>query len=175
MPGFVVLTGGPGGGKTSLIEALARSGHRHVPESGRAVIRDQVAIGGRGLPWDDVALFAELMLAADLRAHTEARGTVFFDRGVVDTVGYLRLEGRPVPEHLYTAARECRYDTVFVAPFWAEIYSHDTERRQSAAVAEATCAAVTAAYREFGYRPVELPLVGVEQRRDFVLRRLGAA
>jgi len=32
---LIVLTGGPGGGKTSLIEALTREGFRTAPESGR--------------------------------------------------------------------------------------------------------------------------------------------
>ncbi|ADD42759.1 AAA family ATPase [Stackebrandtia nassauensis] len=174
MPRRIVLTGGPGGGKSSLIEALARQGYPHAPEAGRAIIRDQVAIGGRALPWADVELFAELMLAFDLRSHGEADGTTFFDRGIVDTVGYLRLEGRPVPEHLLTAARAFGYDAVFVAPYWPEIYTQDAERKQSPEVAKATCEAVVAAYREFGYSPVELPLVDVEQRRDFVLGRLAA-
>lgn len=173
MSTFVVLTGGPGGGKTSLIDALARAGHRHAPEAGRTIIRDQLTVGGPALPWDDVALFAELMLAADLRAHAAASGTVFFDRGVVDTIGYLRLEGRPVPRHFTTAARRYRYDTVFVAPFWPDIYTVDSERRQTPAVAAATCDAITAAYREFGYTPVALPLTDVHRHRTFVLRHLG--
>ena len=48
---LIVLTGGPGGGKTSLIEALAREGFRTAPESGRAVIRREMARGGAALPW----------------------------------------------------------------------------------------------------------------------------
>jgi predicted ATPase len=31
---FHIVTGGPGSGKTSLIEALARSGFRHMREAG---------------------------------------------------------------------------------------------------------------------------------------------
>ena len=61
-----VLTGGPGSGKSTLIEALAAAGFRTAPEAGRAIIRDQVAIAGRALPWVDPLLFAEMMLARDL-------------------------------------------------------------------------------------------------------------
>ena len=42
---FHVLTGGPGSGKTTLIEALRRAGHACSVEAGRAIIQDQVAIG----------------------------------------------------------------------------------------------------------------------------------
>lgn len=37
----VVITGGPGSGKTSLIDALAQADMRSVPEAGRAIIRDE--------------------------------------------------------------------------------------------------------------------------------------
>ncbi|WP_321163363.1 MULTISPECIES: AAA family ATPase [unclassified Sphingomonas] len=60
---FHIITGGPGSGKTTLIDALAAEGIRHMPEAGRAIIRDQVAIGGSALPWADRAAFADLMLA----------------------------------------------------------------------------------------------------------------
>lgn len=62
----VVITGGPGSGKTSLVEALAALGHPVEPEAGRAIIRRQQAIDGQALPWRDRALFAELMLDRDL-------------------------------------------------------------------------------------------------------------
>jgi predicted ATPase len=46
-PDFHIITGGPGSGKTTLIDALAAQGFHHMPEAGRAIIRDQIAIGGR--------------------------------------------------------------------------------------------------------------------------------
>src|SRR5262245_62525569 len=66
---FFVITGGPGSGKTSLIEALARAGFAHSVEAGRAVIQDQLAIGGSALPLSDLRAFAELMLCWELRSY----------------------------------------------------------------------------------------------------------
>ena len=56
-----VVTGGPGSGKSSLIESLRRRGFRSMPEAGRAIIQDQIRIGGKFLPWADRSMFAELM------------------------------------------------------------------------------------------------------------------
>ena len=67
-----VITGGPGLGKTSLIDALAAEGGCHMPEAGRAIIQDQVDIGGTALPWDDREAFAMLMLAWGTRSYREA-------------------------------------------------------------------------------------------------------
>lgn len=170
---LIVITGGPGSGKTSLIEALAASGHTVRPEAGRAIIRDQQAIGGRGLPWVDPALFAELMLAADLRSHAEGlagRRNVFFDRGIPDIVGYLMLCGLPIPEPVERAARQLRYRrTVFFAPPWREIFTQDAERKQDFAEAERTYAAMAETYPRFGYELVELPRTSVAERVAFVL------
>jgi predicted ATPase len=171
-----VVTGGPGAGKTTLLAALAATGHRVAPEAGRAIIRDQLAIDGPALPWRDRMLFAELMLGFDLRSHGEAQANaspVFFDRGVPDSIGYLRLCGLVVPEHLDRAARAFRYARiVFAAPPWREIYAQDAERKQDFAEAERTYEAVTTAYCDYGYELVELPRADVETRVAFVLERV---
>lgn len=168
-----VVTGGPGAGKTTLLAALAAAGHAVAAEAGRAIIRDQIAIDGPALPWRDRALFAELMLSFDLRAYGEAPASasaVFFDRGVPDSIGYLRSCGLAVPAHFDRASRAFRYACiVFVAPPWRDIYVQDAERRQGFAEAERTCEAVTAAYRDHGYELVEIPRADVETRVAFVL------
>ncbi len=173
-----VVTGGPGSGKSTLLAGLARDGITTMPESGRAIIADQVSVGGRALPWADRALFAELMLSWDLRAYRSARtaaAPVLFDRGVADTLGYLRLCGLPVPAHLLQAARTCRYNRrVFVAPPWPEIFTQDAERKQDLAEAERTYHAVLAVYLELGYEPVFLPKADVPTRIRFVLDHLAS-
>ena len=50
---FFVVTGGPGAGKTTLIEELARRGFLPVPESGRAIIRKEIQTGVNALSWAD--------------------------------------------------------------------------------------------------------------------------
>ncbi|MGH9158415.1 MAG: AAA family ATPase, partial [Vicinamibacteraceae bacterium] len=80
--------------------------------AGRAIIQAQLAIGGRALPWRDPAAFAELMLSWDMRSYHMAQnedGLVFFDRGVPDVVGYLRLLGLPVPAHMERVGKRVRF------------------------------------------------------------------
>ena len=103
-----VITGGPGSGKTTLIEALAAAGVATSPEVGRAIIREEVATGGTALPWADELAFAERMVVREIAAHAEALAsgsTVVLDRGVPDVVGFLRVSGLPVPPHIDAAAR----------------------------------------------------------------------
>ena len=174
-----VLTGGPGSGKTSLIEALAVAGVATSPEVGRAIIREEMATGGTALPWADERAFAERMVVREIAAHAEALasgGTVVLDRGVPDVVGFLRVSGLPVPPHIDAAARTCRYNRhVFIAPYWDAIYTTDAERKQTPAVAEATHAVMAETYRDYGYELIELPRVPVSERVDFIFDRIGAA
>ena len=172
----ILVTGGPGSGKTSLIEALTAAGHATSPEAGRAIIRRQQAIGGQALPWRDRALFAELMLDRDMDAYARTEDTaapVFFDRGVPDVVGYLTLCGLPVPAHVERAAREARYARqAFIAPVWPEIFVQDAQRRQDLDEAQRTFDAMVEVYPRFGYDLIELPKAPVAERVAFVLSRL---
>lgn len=174
---FFVITGGPGSGKSTLIDALQRAGYARSVEAGRASIQHQIAIDGPALPWRDPALFAELMLSWELRSYALAQaqsGPVFFDRGVPDVVGYLRLVRLPVPAHIERAARMYRYHRqVFIASPWPEIFAQDRERRQDFAEAVRTYDAMVATYADFGYELVELPRAPVAARVDFVLEEAG--
>lgn len=174
---FFVLTGGPGSGKSILLEALHRAGYGRSVEAGRGIIQDQQTIAGRALPWSDPVLFAEMMLSWEMRSYHIAMGSTgpfFFDRGVADVLGYLRLMGLPLPKHVQKAVEIFRYNRhVFIAPPWKEIYGQDRERKQDFEEAVRTYEAVRAAYTEYGYELIELPRVSVEQRMRFVLNASG--
>ncbi|MCG7623997.1 AAA family ATPase [Epibacterium sp. Ofav1-8] len=173
---FFVVTGGPGTGKTSLITELACRGFHTVPESGRTIIREEMASGGDALPWADRTAYAERLLERDLRTYSAARalsGPTIFDRGIPDTLGYLKLCGLPVPPHVAAAAKAAHYNRrVFLAPFWDEIFTQDSERKQTRAEAEATCAVLRETYTALGYKITELPCTDIVTRADFVCKQL---
>ena len=177
-PRRFVVTGGPGAGKSTLIAALAEAGIHTFEEAGRAILRQQDAIGGPAHAARDPMAYAEAMLQWDMRSYAESErhaGPVVFDRGVADTMGYLRLIGRPVPAHMERAARLYRYaEPVFVAPPWRDIYVHDAERTHGWDIAVATHDEVRAVYIELGYAIAELPLADVGTRVRFVIDRCGA-
>jgi predicted ATPase len=123
-------------------------------------------------------MFAELMLGWELRSYHEALengAQVFMDRGIPDVVGYLTLSGLPVPAHIEAAAQIHPYNKqVFLAPYWDAIFVQDAERKQDPREAEATGRVMAETYSRLGYRIVELPLVSIERRADFMVDTLPA-
>ncbi|MGN9889828.1 AAA family ATPase [Micromonospora sp. L31] len=176
---YIVITGGPGAGKTTLIDSLRRAGYACVDEAGRQIIQDQMSIGGQALHNGDSRLFAEIMLSWEIRSYRQASqhaGPVFFDRGIPDLVGYYLLLGQPVPAHVTAAAQLFRYhQRVFIAPPWPQIYTTDSERHQDFAEAIRTHDAMVAAYTQHGYELSTLPRSDVASRVEFVQQRATAA
>ena len=174
-----VVTGGPGSGKSTLIDALAAAGVATSAEVGRAIIKEELAAGGSALPWLDHRAFADRMIEREIAAHQAALASgqiVVLDRGAPDVIGFLRVSGLAVPPAIDAAARSVRYNPrVFIAPWWADIFTTDAERKQTPEEARATFAVMVEAYRDYGYRLVELPRATVAERVAFVRQEIGEA
>lgn len=172
-----VLTGAPGGGKTTLIHALRRRGLACVNEVARRVIQVQREIRGQDVREVDPTLWVELMLQAEVANFLAADPEVptVFDRGIIDAVG--APDGsNPATTHHRAAIARFRYaPTVFVAPPWEAIYQADAERTQTFAEAIESHDRVSAAYVAAGYELTPLPLTTPEARADFVLATIGAS
>ena len=171
---LVVISGCSGGGKSTLLEELARRGQTVVEEPGRRVVKEELVANGSALPWVDLAAFANRVIAmavADLAAAASRPGWVFFDRGIVDAAAALEFHtGEPVLE---VVARPHRYhQRVFLAPPWPEIYAADAERRHGIDTAVAEYDRLRHAYPALGYETAILPKATVAERADFVLRML---
>jgi len=167
---FVMISGCSGGGKSTLIEELARRGYTVVREPGRRIIADVRAGKVGALPWDDPAGFARHALAMSIADHAAAKGLTFFDRGVVDAA--VALQAAAGESAADDVARH-RYHRLFLAPPWPQIYEQDEDRRHGLDKALDDHDRVDRAYRDAGYRPIILPYDAVAARADFVLAKLG--
>ncbi|GGC25208.1 ATP-binding protein [Parapedobacter defluvii] len=170
----MIITGGPGMGKTSLIERLGQIGYPCVQESGRHIIQAELKSGGNNLPWADRQGFAKEMFnraVADYGQALHNNTHTFFDRGLPDVIGYLMLCNLPISDTLWTAAKTYRYHPrVFIAPPWSEIYTVDNERKQSFEEAKATYEAMANVYMLLGYSLIEIPKVSLEERVQFIIK-----
>ncbi len=175
---FVVVSGCSGGGKSTLLGALAARGHAVVEEPGRRIVAQELASGGGALPWVDLGRFIDRAMEVareDYRGALARYGAgewVFFDRGLVDAVGALaQWSGE---EGVWGLLEGFEYwGTVFLTPPWPEIYVQDHERRHGLEEAVREYERLCRVYPSLGYEVVVLPKVSVDERVDFVLEWLG--
>ncbi len=165
-PQRIAISGCSGGGKSTLLTALAGRGFATIAEPGRRIVES-----GGPMPWDDLAAFAQRAIElalADLEAAASLPGPVFFDRGLIDAaVALEHATGEPAPIDLTN-----RYDHVFLAPPWPEIHVTDSARRQGMDEALAEYARLETAWPRLGYSVTLLPRLPVEARANFVLDRI---
>lgn len=172
----IIITGGPGMGKTSVIEQLSDIGYNSVEETGRNIIQKELKTDGNRLPWLDKKGFAMAMFQQSLKDFqnvSEKCGLTFFDRGIPDVIGYLKLCNISIPETMLQAAKEKRYyPKIFITPPWKSIYVNDAERKQTFDEAVATYHTMKETYSFLGYKLVELPKTTVLKRAKFILEYL---
>ena len=83
---FYVITGGPGGGKTSLLETLASKGYDYIPETARQIIKMRLSKGVTARP--DAKTFAREIFERDWKnfiSNSDRSSFLFFDRSFMDS------------------------------------------------------------------------------------------
>jgi len=174
-----VFTGGPGAGKTTVLDLLTQQGFITQPEAARQIIREQMACKGNALPWQDNAQYAQLMqersIAGWMAAPPPHTGPCFFDRGIPDVMGHMQLSNLPQHAALHKAAQQYRYNPlVFIFPPWEAVYCTDAERKQSFAEAVRTYEVIAHIYQTCGYTLCKVPPAPAKERADFILQQVQA-
>ena len=170
-----IITGGPGFGKTQLIDELRRLGYLCSGEFARDLIESQQKSGGEILPWINSKLFQEEVLKQRITFYESVPDDTpaFADRGIPDQLAFARHRGFGTPEVLIQSAAYFRYaPQVFITPPWPGIFENDDIRCESFDEAVRIHQAVLDTYSELDYQLIELPLVPVNQRADYILQTL---
>jgi len=166
-----VLTGGPGVGKTTLIDHLGSLGFATVREAARDVIEEQALLGSDVLPWRNQSVFQRHVFNLQLEREATASGPiVFMDRGIPDGVAYLRAYGLSVFRDMLVQSRE-RYDGVFLVEPHG-VYSDDPQRREKSEQALILHKVLGTTYRDLGYELIVVPAMSVTRRAEFVVERV---
>ena len=167
-----VITGGPGIGKTSVIEVLASRGFTIVPEAARIIVEEEKLKGSDALPWRDIGKFQEKVVTRQLALENSIHGNeVFLDRSIIDGYAYCKNAKVPVPQAITENARS-RYDKVFLLdPI--DTYETDSVRFESLEEGQKIHSAIISAYKTFGYELNTVPRLPPEQRADFIINLLG--
>ncbi len=169
----IVITGGPGTGKSTVIEALEQQNYFCMPEISRQIILEAKNKGIDQLFLSKPLLFSQMVLKGREKQYHQASNSqktmVFFDRGLPDVHGYMNYLGVDYPDLYVDSCKKYPYTHIFMMPPWKEIYKEDNERYESYEQSLAIFNHLKKTYQDLGYTVVEVPKGTIEKRAQFIL------
>ena len=167
-----VIIGGPGTGKTTILDALAEGGYIYAPDSARAIIRSRLASGLSPRP--PLGQFASETLDMDIAHYRDTPVTdhpVFFERGIVDALYGLYRHNTLSLGEVEEYVRSFPYNkVVLLMPPWEEIYCTDSERDQTFSESVQVFEISRKWYARWDYETIEVPRTAIDQRVNFILQ-----
>ena len=161
-----VLTGGPGVGKTTLLNHLQQK-YPILKESAREIITEQSSrTNDPILPWTKYEQFQYLVLERQQQKESTITKPTILDRGIIDGVAYARHASLYLPD-LESAAQKTTYAAIFILD-QLPTYQNDSERREDPKLAFELHNIILHTYQEFGYSPITIPVGTIEFRAQCI-------
>lgn len=172
----IVLIGGPGTGKTTIINELIKRDFYCMPEVSREVILKAKKEGIEQLFLTEPLLFSKMLLEGREAQYNNAislkEKIVFFDRGIPDVHAYMNYFETTYPAYFVEKSNAYKYSKIFHFSPWEEIHTTDNERYESFEESVKIDAFLIKAYSELGYNLISVPFGSVEERTNFILNSL---
>lgn len=174
---LVVISGCSSGGKSTLLSELSDHGYTVMPEVGRELVKEQLALNSDALPWKEPTLFCEILVEKSIERYREATrlklvkdNVIFFDRCFLEGISYFQTINIHKYDHIVSELRY--YPVIFMTPPWEEIYCEDTERKNSFKNAVEEYDRLLQRYINYRYKLIILPKVSVKERYQFIIDKI---
>lgn len=170
-----ILTGGPGAGKTSIINFLAKCGYLVAREAATEIIEDGLKKNIEK-PWksDDYHIrMYELISKKQMEVQNSSALIAFFDRGHLDGISYILLQKRT----LYQCVVDSVQSSIDIQYFNNKVFfidslgfvvpgpARDEDLQES--LQKAHC--LEQNYRMLGYEIVHIPPGAIEERAQLII------
>lgn len=174
----VVLDGGPGTGKTSIIKELKKKGYNVAPEAARIIFHRKKYRNDPHFTRTDIRHIQQEIWDLSIKEYRSAlkehkNHVLFFDRGVFSGLSYMILGKLAIPKKMLEQGKLVIYDYVFIIhPLPKKLYQNDKVRREDYAQSIKIHKQIIKSYKLAGYKPIVVPFESIKKRTDFILNRI---
>ena len=171
----IVLAGGPGTGKTSVINALKKERFYCFEEAAREIF-NKFKLKGSDFKTDPIKISEDIL---DKRKHDFESANlincresiVFYDRGIHEITAYLNSVGKS-SKYWDELPSKYNYDLIFLFEPWKKIYKKDENRIEDFSDAKKISPFIVKVYRESGINMIKVPNFSIKERVKFILNNL---
>lgn len=172
---WIVITGAPSSGKTSVIDTLELEGHTIMREAASVCIETRLKAGELleeiCHETTQIRLQDEILQKnMEQKELLDPAQRVYFDRCAVDTISYCKLY-RLDEERFREAASRYRFKKVFLMerlPF-----EMNSVRIENDTTAQMLDQYLRESYTSLGYNVIGVPVMSIRERVDFILSTSG--
>ena len=168
-----VITGGPGTGKTSVVEELERLGYEVIGEAARIIAETDERFVGKAIYEIDWDAFHEAIIDWQKEEFGKIGDrVVFIDRGLGDNLAYDKIHKVETSKEKLDFTNSFKHDKIFVLDF-LDFYETDELRTETKEEQEELHVAIIEAYEGLGYEIITVPFMSVAERVQFILDKVG--
>lgn len=152
-----IITGGPGCGKTTLINLLADAGHIIAPEAARLILKQQPYLSGSEL--QEKIFFKQIEIETELnQKYGNEDVVVFLDRGLIDGKGYSDYFKCNFVTDYKIELKDAKYEQIvfLLKPLEKKDFLNDETRKETYAESLVITDYLKKAYTDEGFTVIEL-------------------
>ncbi len=175
----IVITGGAGTGKTTIINELKRMGCCVVDESARIIIASEQTHKQMNpayneiVPWTDNYAFQERIvdLQEMMENNVKTVPVVYLDRSLVDGIAYCKFWDNEELPYLRKKIDNANYNYVFyLEPL--DNYENDDQRKESEEENKQIQQLLYDTYKDMRFDIVRVPKMSIDERMGFILNKV---
>jgi predicted ATPase len=180
----IILTGGPGCGKTALLDFLVLTGHCNVcPEAPRIVFYRETA-KAKDIPGyipvtyeTDLPMFEKYSMMEQISQEAKQcekshSNLIFLDRSLVDIIAYSEIFGIQPPKGIFKSLENAGYDSLVFLLSPLQCYRKDYMRRENQEEAKKVHEKLFQVYLRLGFDIQPLPPIGWDNRAYHIFEKL---
>lgn len=170
---WCVITGAPSSGKTTVLLELEKKGYKTYEEWARVYIDSEMQKGKtlKEIRHNELDFQKKILqLKIDFETTLNPSSLLFLDRGIPDSIAYMKLCGYGKDPILKKASKNCSYKKVFLMELIK--YESDYARTESEEEARILDTLLSDAYEELGMKVIRVPKMSVTKRIKFILSNI---